>query len=131
MLQKNNRKSRFCYSYQLSIGLFVYSSHRTSARLIQIPESNIPRQRFCCGACHTGNTGYGACCTFTGEMLFKDTAIIVFFFILWRVDREAFGSMFHLLIAHSSSCDFPQSVNPSISYTVTELLFLSPRHTFR
>ena len=41
MLQKNNRKSRFCYSYQLSIGLFVYSSHRTSARLIQIPESNI------------------------------------------------------------------------------------------
>ena len=112
MLQKNNRICSFRYFYQLSIGLFVYSSHRTSARFIQIPESNIPRQRFCCGTGHTGNTGYGACCTFTGEMLFKDTTIIVFFLVLRSMDGEAFGSMFHLLIANGSCCDFSQSIDP-------------------
>ena len=60
-------------------------------------------QRFCCRAGYAGNTGYTACCTFAGEMFFKDTAVIIFFFILWGIDREAPGRVFHLFITYGSS----------------------------
>ena len=36
----------------------------------------------------------------------RNTPVIIFFLVLWGVDRETFGCMFHLFVADGSSCHF-------------------------
>jgi putative CocE/NonD family hydrolase len=50
--------------------------------------------------------------TVAGEVLGKDRAIVILLFVARRIDREALGSMRHLLVADGRSGDLLQRVNP-------------------
>src|SRR5574344_2579419 len=102
--------------------------HGSAARLIHILKGRIPSQCLCCTAGYTRYTRHALGCTVTGEMFCKNAAIIILFLVAWRMDGEAFGSMFHLLVTHLVTRDLLQCVYPRIAHAVRELFFLSPCH---
>ena len=61
-------------------------------------------------------------------MLGEDAAVIVFFLVLRRVDREPLGGMGHLLVGNCRCCNCLQGIYPRIPHPIAELLFLSPCH---
>ena len=81
------------------------SFHCPSAGVVHILERCVPSQCFRCGAGYAGYAGHASCRTLAGEVLFKDTAVIIFFFVQRRIDGEPFGCMFHLFIADSGGGD--------------------------
>ena len=92
-------------------------------------ETCVPCQCFGCRTCDTWYTRYAFGCRRTGEVFFENTTVVIFFFVLWRIDRETFCCMLHFLVADSGCCNCFQGVNPRISHSVGELLFLSPCYT--
>lgn len=103
----------------------------SAAGVVHIFKSFVPSQCFGCRASYTGYTGYAESRTFTGEVFFKDRAIVILLFVHWGMDGEALGCVCHLFITNGYSCDFLQSVNPGIAYTLRELFLLAPSYTFR
>ena len=96
-------------------------------RIVQVFETCVPCQCFGCRTCDTWYTRYAFDCRRTGKVFFENTTVVIFFFVLWRVDRETFCCMLHFLVADSGCCNCFQGVNPRISHSVGELLFLSNR----
>ena len=104
--------------------------HGATAGVVEVFEGAVPGERFGGGAGNGGYGGHAAGSTFAGEVFLKDAAIVVFFLVSRRVDGEAFGGVFHLLVADSGGSDFFQCVDPRIADAVGELFFLSPSHAF-
>lgn len=113
------------------ISLFVNPFDGTSTGIVHILESLIPFQCDGCGACHTRLTGDTTGSTVGGEMLRKDTAVIILLLVLWRIDRKPLCGMRHLLVTHCLTGHLLEGVNPRIPYPVTELFFLSPDNLLR
>ena len=59
-------------------------------------------------------------------MLGENAAIVVLFLVKRRIDGETLCGMRHLLIADSFGGNLLQGVNPTVTHTIAELLFLSP-----
>jgi putative CocE/NonD family hydrolase len=100
----------------------------SSAGVVHVLERSIPGEGLSRRAGHTRHTRHGARSTVAGEVLGEDRTVVIFLFVTRRVDREALGSMRHLLVADSRGRTCFQCVNPRITDAVGELFFLSPCH---
>ena len=85
---------------------------RPSAGLVHVLECSIPLQGNSGGTGHRGLTGHASGCRVAREMFGKDAAVIVLFFVSWRIDGETLGCMSHLLITHSLSCNLFEGIDP-------------------
>ena len=118
-----------CSIIAFLVSSLVYSGYCAATRIVQVFETCVPCQCFGCRTCDTWYTRYAFGCRRTGEVFFENTTVVIFFFVLWRIDRETFCCMLHFLVADSGCCNCFQGVNPRISHSVGELLFLSPCYT--
>ena len=98
----------------------------TTAGVVHVAEGSIPLEGDGGGARHAGLAGNALGSGVAGEVLSKDRAIVVLFFVLWRVDGEALCSMRHLLVRNRCRRYGLEGVNPTIAYTIAELFLLSP-----
>ena len=85
---------------------------RPSAGLIHVLECSVPLQGDSGGTGHRGLTGHASGCRVAGEMLGKNAAVIVLFFVSWWVDGEALGSMGHLFVTDGLGSDLLERVDP-------------------
>ncbi len=104
----------------------MYPLHRPAAGVVHVLEGSVPGESFGGGAGDAGNARYAARGAFAGEVLFEDGAVEVFFFVLWRVDREAPGGVCHIGVADGLGGHLLQRVDPAVADAVGELFFLAP-----
>ncbi len=89
-----------CMISMTSIGTFVYAFDGTATGVVHASEGGIPFEGDGGTAGHGGFRRDGAGGRVRRKMLGEDAAVIVFLFVLWRVDGETFGSMGHLFVSN-------------------------------
>ena len=83
----------------MSICLFVNTFDSSSAGVVHILECRIPFKSDGCGARHACLLIDALGSRVAGEMLIKDAEIVILLLVERWIDREAFCSMCHLLVA--------------------------------
>ena len=78
----------------------MYAFDGTATGVVHAFEGGIPFEGDGGAAGHGGFGGYTHGGRIAGEMLGEDAAIIVFLFVLWRVDGKTLGSMGHLFVGN-------------------------------
>ena len=73
----------------------------STAWIIHAFEGSIPLKSDGCRAGYAGLAWNTLGSRVAGEVFGKYRAVVIFFFVLWRVDGESLCSVCHLLIAYS------------------------------
>src|SRR5690606_21211538 len=98
--------------HKTSIAVFMNGNHCSAAGVIQFFECFIPFQGNRRRAGYRRNRRYRSGSSFTGEMLFEDAPVAVFFFILRSVQRKSEPCTGHHFIGYFLLSALLQRINP-------------------
>src|SRR3546814_309915 len=108
----------------------MYAGHCPPGGIVQVLERSIPGQCLGCTAGHGFDGWHGQCGCGRREMLGENRPVQVLLFILRWINREPLCGSSQFVITDALCGLLLQRINPTVSYTVRKLFFLSPSDTF-